>query len=171
MSAMRHNRRSHNEPSGAGGAAAAVSGASAPRVASASCAIDHAPPSSPVAWPRKVDLFGVGVSVTHCEEAAAVVVEAARKAAPAIVACQAVHAIVLGSVDKSLGSKMNAFDMITPDGQPVRWAMNLLRRTGLRDRLRGVDLTVAVCRARPRSACPSISMEARRRCWRPSAHG
>jgi N-acetylglucosaminyldiphosphoundecaprenol N-acetyl-beta-D-mannosaminyltransferase len=97
-------------------------------------------------WPRKVNLFGVEVSVTHCEEAAAAIVEAARRGIPGIVACQAVHAIMLGSTDASLGDKMNAFDMITPDGQPVRWAMNLLHRTALRDRVRGADLTAAVCR-------------------------
>ena len=53
---------------------------------------------------------------------------------------------MLGSTDESLGGKMNCFDMITPDGQPVRWAMNLLHRTGLRERVRGADLTAAVCR-------------------------
>jgi N-acetylglucosaminyldiphosphoundecaprenol N-acetyl-beta-D-mannosaminyltransferase len=84
--------------------------------------------------------------VTHCEEAAAVIVEAARRQTPGIVACQAVHAIVLGSADESLRRKMNAFDMMTADGQPVRWAINLLHRAALRDRVRGADLTAAVCR-------------------------
>lgn len=89
-------------------------------------------PPSPIAWPRKVDLFGVGVSVTRCEEAAAVIVEAARRGIRGIVTCQPVHGIVLGSTDASLGRKMNAFDMLTPDGQPVRWAMNLAaRRCGI----------------------------------------
>jgi N-acetylglucosaminyldiphosphoundecaprenol N-acetyl-beta-D-mannosaminyltransferase len=97
-------------------------------------------------WPRKVNVFGVRVSVTHCEEAAAAIVEAAHRGVPGIVACQPVHGIVLGSTDESFGSKMNAFDMVTPDGQPVRWAMNCLHRTALRERVRGADLTAAVCR-------------------------
>ena len=71
MSARRHNRQSHNDPDGAHASTATASRGTLAR--------NPASPPSPVAWPRKVDLFGVGVSVTHCEEAAAVIVEAARK--------------------------------------------------------------------------------------------
>jgi exopolysaccharide biosynthesis WecB/TagA/CpsF family protein len=35
--------------------------------------------------------------------------------------------------------------MITPDGQPVRWALNLLHQTGLNDRVYGPELTLKVC--------------------------
>ncbi len=105
-------------------------------------------------WPRKVGLLGVGVSVTHCEEAAATIVEAARRGVPAIVTCQPVHGIVLGSSDASLRKKMNAFDMMAPDGQPVRWAINLLHRTGLRDRVRGADLTFSLCRRAAAAGVP-----------------
>jgi exopolysaccharide biosynthesis WecB/TagA/CpsF family protein len=44
-------------------------------------------------------------------------------------------------------ARLNAFDLVTPDGQPVRWAMNWIHGTGLRERVYGPDLTLAVCRA------------------------
>jgi exopolysaccharide biosynthesis WecB/TagA/CpsF family protein len=35
---------------------------------------------------------------------------------------------------------VNTFELIGPDGQPVRWALNLLHKTGLRDRVYGPEL-------------------------------
>ena len=40
---------------------------------------------------------------------------------------------------------MNRFDLLVPDGQPVRWALNRLHGTGLGDRVYGPNLTLAVC--------------------------
>src|SRR5207245_1734166 len=82
-------------------------------------------------WPDKVDLFGVGVSVTTSDQATAAILQAAQQRIPAVVACQAVHAIVTASDDPALRDKVNTFDLVTPDGQPVRWAMNLLYGTQL----------------------------------------
>jgi exopolysaccharide biosynthesis WecB/TagA/CpsF family protein len=41
---------------------------------------------------------------------------------------------------------VNRFNMITPDGQPVRWALNLLHNTQLRDRVYGPVLMLRLCR-------------------------
>jgi len=100
----------------------------------------------PFEWPRKVDLFGVGVSPTTYEEATAIIVEAARRGIPGVVSCHAVHALISASRDKTLGRKVNAFDMVTPDGQPVRWALNLLHGTKLSDRVYGPELMLRLCR-------------------------
>ena len=88
-----------------------------------------------IAWPRKVNLFGVGVSPTTYDEAVDVITRAASQRQSAIVSCHAVHALVTFSGDASLRDKANSFDMITPDGQPLRWALNLLHRARLRDRV------------------------------------
>jgi exopolysaccharide biosynthesis WecB/TagA/CpsF family protein len=97
-------------------------------------------------WPRKVDLFGVGVSVTNYAEATATVLRAADRGVPGIVTCHAVHAIVTASGDPDLRDKVNTFELVTPDGQPVRWAMNLLHRTGLVSRVYGPELMLRLCR-------------------------
>jgi exopolysaccharide biosynthesis WecB/TagA/CpsF family protein len=109
---------------------------------------------SPVAWPRKVGLLGVGVSLTTYDEAVEVILEAARRGEPGVVACQAVHAIVTASGDPALRDKVNTFDLVTPDGQPVRWAVNLLYRAGLRERVYGPELTIRLCRAAARAGVP-----------------
>jgi exopolysaccharide biosynthesis WecB/TagA/CpsF family protein len=108
-----------------------------------SCAAAAAPP----AWPRKVDLFGVGISVTSYASAVEAIVRAARQGASGVVVCQAVHAVVTSSCDPALRDKVNTFDLVTPDGQPVRWAMNLLYRTALREPVSGPELMPRLCAA------------------------
>ena len=98
-----------------------------------------------IAWPRKVNLFGVGVSPTTYDEAVDVITRAASQRQSAIVSCHAVHALVTFSGDASLRDKANSFDMITPDGQPLRWALNLLHRARLRDRVYGPELMQRLC--------------------------
>ena len=101
---------------------------------------------SAIAWPAKYDLFGVKVSATTYEEAVRVIVESARRRAPAVVSLHAVHALVTASRDPALQRQVNTFKMIGPDGQPVRWAINLLHGAGLRQRVYGPELMLRLCR-------------------------
>ena len=96
-------------------------------------------------WPPKVDLFGVGYTPTNYQEAADVIIAAAKKEIAGVVACHAVHAVVTCSGDAELKEKVNQFDMLTPDGQPVRWGLNLLYGAGLRDRVYGPELMLRLC--------------------------
>jgi exopolysaccharide biosynthesis WecB/TagA/CpsF family protein len=98
------------------------------------------------AWPRKLDLFGLAVSATNYEEAVAAIARAALAGTRAVVSCQAVHGVVTFSSDEQLRAMANTFEMITPDGQPVRWALNLLHQAGLKDRVYGPELMLRVCR-------------------------
>lgn len=99
-----------------------------------------------IAWPDKLDLFGVRVSPTTYTEAADLILRAAQARQSAIVACQAVHAVITASGDPTLRERMNSFDLVTPDGQPVRWALNWLHGAGLRDPVVGSELMLRVCR-------------------------
>ncbi len=108
----------------------------------------------PVRWPPKVDLFGVGVSVTDYDGATAAVLQAAARGVPAVVTCHAVHAIVTASRDPALRAMVNTFEIVTPDGQPVRWAMNRLHGTGLRDRVYGPELMLRLCRGAAAAGIP-----------------
>ena len=51
----------------------------------------------------------------------------------------AVHGVMAGVQRPALGARLNSFDVVTPDGQPVRWALNLLHGDGLADRVYGPD--------------------------------
>lgn len=85
------------------------------------------------------------MSVTNYDHASDAIFRAAQERRSSIVSCHAVHALVTFSGDKDLCEMANTFEMITPDGQPVRWAMNWLHRTRLQDRVYGPELMERVC--------------------------
>ena len=41
--------------------------------------------------------------------------------------------------------RLNQFDLVVPDGQPVRWALNLLHSANLSDRVYGPTLMLKLC--------------------------
>jgi exopolysaccharide biosynthesis WecB/TagA/CpsF family protein len=92
-----------------------------------------------------VDLFGVGVSVTTYDEAVAAILAAAAAGERAVVSCHAAHAIVTASGDPALRAQVNRFEMVCPDGQPVRWAVNRLHGARLPDRVYGPQLMLRLC--------------------------
>ena len=70
-------------------------------------------------------------------KSATAIVAAVRAEQSAVVSLHAVHAIVTSSRDRELLRKVNDFDVIAPDGQPVRWALNRsVRRPTAGPRLR-----------------------------------
>jgi len=88
----------------------------------------------------KYNLLGVQVDATDYEHVVDRVVSAAREARPLSVSATAVHGVMEGFHDPRHAARLNAFDFVTPDGQPVRWALNWLYRAGLRDRVYGPEL-------------------------------
>lgn len=101
---------------------------------------------APLVWPRKVDLFGVEVTPTSYERLIPLILDAAQRGLPGVISCQAVHAVVSASRDRSLRDQVNTFDVVAPDGQPVRWALNLLHDTQLSERVYGPELMLRLCR-------------------------
>jgi N-acetylglucosaminyldiphosphoundecaprenol N-acetyl-beta-D-mannosaminyltransferase len=95
----------------------------------------------------KVELFGVGVSVTTYDHATRTILEAARTRRSFAVSALAVHGLMEAVGDAEFRQVVNDIDLVTPDGQPVRWAMNRLHRTALADRVYGPDLTWRVIEA------------------------
>jgi N-acetylglucosaminyldiphosphoundecaprenol N-acetyl-beta-D-mannosaminyltransferase len=95
----------------------------------------------------KVSVLGVRIDAVDYEAAVARVMDAAVDGRPYTVSALAVHGVMTGVDDPEHLSRLNSFDLITPDGQPVRWAMNRLHGTALTHRVYGPDLTLAVCRA------------------------
>ena len=100
-----------------------------------------------VSWPQKHDVLGVNVSATTYAEVAKAVIAAARAAIPALVDFSPVDMVVQASRNASFRAKLNSFDLICPDGQPVRWFLNYFHKTGLRDRVCGTTAMLRVCEA------------------------
>lgn len=110
--------------------------------------------AAPVSWPKRADVIGVQVSCVDYDTAVSCILDAARSGQYGVVSCQAVHAVVTASGDRSLREQVNRFSMITPDGQPVRWALNWLHGAQLRDRVYGPELTLRICRAAAQHGVP-----------------
>lgn len=93
----------------------------------------------------KQNLLGIMVDAVDYDAATERILAAARKRRPFAVSALAVHGIMTGVDDVEHGYRLNTFDLVTPDGQPVRWALNLLHRTGLHDRVYGPTLMLRLC--------------------------
>ncbi|WP_229076746.1 WecB/TagA/CpsF family glycosyltransferase [Actinoplanes sp. DH11] len=92
----------------------------------------------------KRNVLGVLVDATDYATATAQIIEAAREQRPFAVTALAVHGVMTGVEDREHNARLNSFDLVTPDGQPVRWALNLLHSAGLTDRVYGPTLTLKV---------------------------
>ena len=105
------------------------------------------------AWhPRRVDgasaklgVFGIGVNSTTYEDATATIIDAATSRRSLAVTALATHGLMEAVSDPEFGRVVNSIDLVTPDGQPVRWALNRLAAAGLDDRVYGPTLTLRVC--------------------------
>ncbi len=93
----------------------------------------------------KRNVLGILMSITDYEGAVDFIVRAARARQGAAISALAVHGLMTGVFDREQKYRLNHFDLLVPDGQPVRWVLNWLHRAGLRDRVYGPDLTRKVC--------------------------
>ena len=107
-----------------------------------------------VTFPPRYPVAGVLVSAATYESATASVVQAAEAQHSALVAATSVHGLTMGAIDSGFGGQLNAFDMLTPDGQPVRWGLNLLHDLRLAERVYGPTLMLRVCTAAARAGLP-----------------
>ncbi|SDY20770.1 polymer biosynthesis protein, WecB/TagA/CpsF family [Micromonospora pattaloongensis] len=92
----------------------------------------------------KRNVLGVLVDAVDYEAATAQVIAAAHERRPLALTALAVHGVMTGVLDPAHNARLNSFDLVTPDGQPVRWALNLLHGAGLTDRVYGPSLTLKV---------------------------
>jgi exopolysaccharide biosynthesis WecB/TagA/CpsF family protein len=97
--------------------------------------------------PRRADILGVGVSVTDYAEVVRCVLDAARARRGMQLTASDVHVIIQARRDPSFAAALNAFDIVTPDGQPVRWGLRWTRQAALRDRVYGPTLMLHICEA------------------------
>ncbi|MEM6778924.1 MAG: WecB/TagA/CpsF family glycosyltransferase [Planctomycetota bacterium] len=100
----------------------------------------------------KHSVLGIDVNAIDYEAAVDRVIEAARQRRPMTVTALAVHGVMTGVLDREHQYRLNQFDLVCPDGQPVRWALNRLHSKQfdgpeLSDRVYGPDLTLKICQA------------------------
>lgn len=93
----------------------------------------------------KHNLLGIGIDAVDYEAAVAKIMSAAKNRRSFTVSALAVHGVMTGVLDPAHGARLNQLDLVVPDGQPVRWALNGLHRLKLADRVYGPTLTLKVC--------------------------
>jgi N-acetylglucosaminyldiphosphoundecaprenol N-acetyl-beta-D-mannosaminyltransferase len=101
-------------------------------------------PISPPPVPR-YNVLGVGICGLEREQVVSSVLDAAAEGRPLGVSALAVHAIMEAWDNPACRARLNSLDIATPDGQPVRWALNQLHGTTLRDRVYGPFVMRDLC--------------------------
>jgi exopolysaccharide biosynthesis WecB/TagA/CpsF family protein len=102
----------------------------------------------------KQNVLGVRVDAVTYEAAVDKIIKAAHQGKPLSVSALAVHGVMTGVLDETHRYRLNRFDLVCPDGQPVRWALNLLYKTGLPDRVSGSGLMLRVCERAAKEGLP-----------------
>jgi N-acetylglucosaminyldiphosphoundecaprenol N-acetyl-beta-D-mannosaminyltransferase len=93
----------------------------------------------------KRNIIGIMIDAVDYEVAVDRVVSAAQNGRGMAISALAVHGLMTGVLDPEQKFRLNHFDLLVPDGQPVRWALDLIHGAGLRDRVYGPNLTLKVC--------------------------
>ena len=94
---------------------------------------------------RKRNVLGILIDAVDYRAALDVIFAAARDNRATLVSALAVHGLMTGVLDAEQKFRLNHFDLLVPDGQPIRWVLNLLHHAKLSDRVYGPNLTLKVC--------------------------
>jgi N-acetylglucosaminyldiphosphoundecaprenol N-acetyl-beta-D-mannosaminyltransferase len=102
----------------------------------------------------KKNIGGILINAIDYDAAVARTVQAARHKEPFAVSALAAHGTMTGAADSEHRFRLNSFNLLVPDGQPVRWALNLLHKTSLTDRVYGPNLTLRLLAAAEENKLP-----------------
>jgi exopolysaccharide biosynthesis WecB/TagA/CpsF family protein len=91
------------------------------------------------------NVLGVRVSAVDYEFAVSRIMECAQAGRRCTVSALAVHGVMTGALDSTHRYRLNRLDLVTPDGQPVRWALSLLHGIRIPDTVTGPRLTTMLC--------------------------
>jgi N-acetylglucosaminyldiphosphoundecaprenol N-acetyl-beta-D-mannosaminyltransferase len=102
----------------------------------------------------KHNVLGVLVHAVDYQFAVDRIIDAAQGGLPFAATALAVHGVMTGALDAEQRYRLNELDLVVPDGQPVRWALNILHSARLRDRVYGPSLMLALCERCARDRLP-----------------
>ncbi|MCP4216682.1 MAG: WecB/TagA/CpsF family glycosyltransferase [bacterium] len=90
------------------------------------------------------ELFDINYAIVDYDSASEIIVDHAARNSSFGVSALAVHGLVTSVREKKVGDRVKKIDLVVPDGQPVRWALNNYFKVGLKDRVYGPTLTLHV---------------------------
>jgi hypothetical protein len=88
-------------------------------------------------------LFGIRYAITDYKEACNLIIDKALSSENPkkfAVTPLAVHGLIEGYKNETLKSQINTIDLVVPDGQPIKWALNYFHNAKLNDRVYGPTL-------------------------------
>lgn len=91
------------------------------------------------------NIAGVRIDAVDTEAATQRVIDAAHGHRGFAATALAVHGVMEAVADPVYRHRINDLDLVTADGQAVRWGLNLLHATGLPDRCYGPTVMLQVC--------------------------
>jgi len=97
-------------------------------------------------WPRKYNILGVNMSATTYNGALNFVTDAAKAKMSACISHIPVHGLILGATNPKFRDILNNFEIVAPDGMPVKMALNLLYKAQLPNRVYGPEFMLRVCK-------------------------
>lgn len=92
----------------------------------------------------KQKLFSVPYSITDYNSASDVIIKKAIANETFGVSALAVHGLIESVRYKAYRKCLKRIDMVVPDGQPIKWALNSFCNSNLKDRVAGPILTLHV---------------------------
>ena len=95
-------------------------------------------------------LFGIRYAITNYKEACTLIIEKAlseENPKQFAVSPLAVHGLIEGYKNETLKLQINTIDLVVPDGQPIKWALNYFHNANLKDRVYGPTLMLHVLEA------------------------
>jgi exopolysaccharide biosynthesis WecB/TagA/CpsF family protein len=93
---------------------------------------------------KKYPVFGVNYCATDYEEASNILIQEAKNRNSYACSALAVHGLMEAYKDHTFLCTVRNIDMVVPDGQPIRWALNSFHSLNLKDRVYGPTLTLHV---------------------------
>jgi N-acetylglucosaminyldiphosphoundecaprenol N-acetyl-beta-D-mannosaminyltransferase len=102
----------------------------------------------------KRNILGILIDAVDYEAAVDIIFRAANERKGVAVSALAVHGLMTGALDREQKFRLNRFDLLVPDGQPVRWVLNWRYHTDLADRVYGPNLTLKVCHRAAKEKIP-----------------
>jgi N-acetylglucosaminyldiphosphoundecaprenol N-acetyl-beta-D-mannosaminyltransferase len=95
---------------------------------------------------KKYSVLGVNITVANYQEVINKIIRAAKKSQYLTVAPIASHPIMLANKNKAIKKILNSFNIVLPDSQYVKWALNYLYNLSIKDRIYGPKLFLEVCK-------------------------
>jgi exopolysaccharide biosynthesis WecB/TagA/CpsF family protein len=102
----------------------------------------------------KHNVVGVQVHAVDYESAVERIIGAAKRSEPMSIAAVSVHGVMMSVMDSTHRYRLNKLDLVVPDGQPVRWALNFIHKAKLQERVYGPQMMYETIRRASEEGLP-----------------